>query len=62
MTCISENDQHTSEFLNSYTTGRQRDMTTSFVCLLRPLIYDGAITIYGCSGQGSFGCNDQNAV
>lgn len=62
MTCISENDQHASEFLNSYSTGRGVGMVTSFICLLRPLVYDGAITMYGFSGQGSFGYNDQNAV
>lgn len=31
---------------------------TSFICLLRPLVYDGAITIDGGFGQGSLGCND----
>lgn len=35
---------------------------TSCICLLRPLVYDGAITMDGGSGQGSFGCNDQNAM
>lgn len=37
-------------------------MIPSCICLLRPLVYDGAITMDGGSGQGAFGCNDQNAM
>lgn len=42
--------------------GRVGATITSFLYFLRPLVYDGAITIDGGFGQGSFGCKDQNAM
>lgn len=62
MTCISENDQHASEFLNSCAIGRGRGRVTSLICILRLLVYYGAVTVCGCSGRGSFDLSDPNAM
>lgn len=34
-----------------------RGKVRNFIYFSQAIGYDGAVTIYGCSGQGSFGCN-----
>lgn len=58
MTCVSEKVQHASEFLNSaplLNVGVGWGLLVLLVC-------GGAITTYGCFGQGCSSCNDQNAM